>query len=345
MNKKLIICLCLCAFFGTGCAEHSYSSTVFTESTIPASSSQLPQNPTENEPQTAQITSTQQESSVREPVAGCDGLYQVFYQPHLESAKWCRYGTMVRRLPAETYRALPDFLSMPAFADSDRITYCILPDAQTALLICDGTLYQTDTALREPEVLCSVREKGDLPLRGIDALLSFPNSDLLFFCGYNHAGKHCVGSIDPKTGLCDVMSGSEWSIVPCSTGVIAYDCWAAFSGTSGTVYYWESGVYKKITPQKPNEAQDEVYVSPNGKYICTLLRGKAKDGRYMERYSVYNIQTAAFLRSFDWTFSEKAGLQQPKGFTFVGFDEAAECLYLEIIGGGKADTYQFSFGE
>lgn len=269
-----------------------------------------------------------------------DGLYRISSKPKPEKVTLsCEYGT-AKRSEGATVRAFGqtlDFSSIPDEYSNDYLPYCVCGDESIVYFVDHMKFYRSDLEMNSPTLLFTMGyEQDELPSL-ITELISFKNTDLLFFRGSTGNGD-CVGSIDPETGEADFISCTySMKTVPCNNGVMLYDY-----RQNDTALYWECGKIYEIKLCDPNEGECGAYVSANGKYICTFMWGKAEDRRLIERYSVYDTKSGEFIKSFDWTFKKKVGDHLPKGFTFLDINEETQSVYL--LNTEDNEKYQFYFG-
>lgn len=274
-----------------------------------------------------------------------DGLYRISSMPKPEKVMLsCEYGTAERSTgaTAQAFGQTLDFSSIPDEYNNDFLVYCACDDASTVYFADYMNFYRSDFAMKSPTLLFTMGYEQDEFPSLITELISFKNTDLLFFRGATKNGD-CVGSIDPETCKASFISCSNTiKTVPCNNGVMLYDYGANSNGRSSTVLYWECGEIYKIPLQNPKESELGVYISANGKYICTYLWGKAQDSSLVERYSVYDVKSGAFIKSFDWTFQKKVGDTLPKGFSVLDVNETTQSVYL--LNSEDDEVYQFCFG-
>ncbi len=274
-----------------------------------------------------------------------DGIFRISDMPKSEKVTLsCEYGTALRYegATAEAYGKTLDFSSIPDEYNNDYLPYCVCDEGETVYFADYKKFYKSDFDLISPTLLFAFDNDQSTQLSTISELISFSNTDLLFFRGYTDEGS-CVGSINPDTCMTDfIMCPSSLKTVPCNAGVMLYDYGANSSGRSSTVLYWENGEIYEIPLQNPKESEVDVFVSANGKYICTYLWGKEKDNSLVERYSVYDIKSEEFVKNFDWTFNKKVGEQLPKGFSVLNIDETTKSVYL--LNSEDSELYQFYFG-
>jgi hypothetical protein len=181
--------------------------------------------------------------------------------------------------------------------------------------------------------------------------MAFDNSELLFFTGFinentfSNESDFCFGSLNPDTGELDFISvdsvGSLYC-VPCNTGVMLYD-FATTGNARGKAWYWENGKITEIIMQNKKETELVVYISPNGKYICSFMQAESQNGKLVERYSVYDTATGAFIKSFDWTFEDVNWGNGMRGFAFWDINEDTKSIY--VYHKKESKLYQFYFGE
>lgn len=269
-----------------------------------------------------------------------DGIYRVSSVPAFEKVTLsCEYGTAKRSEGAQVqaYGQTLDFSSIPDEYNNDILPYCVYDDGATVYFADYFNFYKSDIELNSPTLLFNMGyEQDELPAL-IDELISFDNTDLLFFRGATRNGQ-CVGTINPETGEADfIRCSNSMKTVPCNNGVMLYDYLE-----NTTALYWECGKLYEITLNNPNEGECGAWVSANGEYLCTFLWGKAEDDRLIERYSVYDTKSKEFIKSFDWTFNKKVGEQLPKGFQFYNINEDTQSVYVENTEDGE--LYQFYFG-
>lgn len=283
------------------------------------------------------------ESESDNAVEVSDGIYRISSVPRKEEVNICsEYGVAKRSKGAEIQlsgRTL-DFSSIPDKYNNDFLPYCVY-DESTVYFADFKDFYKSDIEMNSPTLLFTMTDEQDTLPDYIDELISVPNTDLLFFSGFD-GGEACVGSIDPETCKADFISCKSKRSVLCNTGVMLYGTAAKNSGSSSTVWYWERGEFYEITLQNPAEIDFNVYVSANGKYICTYMWGTTEDSRLVERYSVYDVKSGKLIRSFDWTFKSKVIRTLPSGFTFWHINEETQSVYLRNT--EDNELYQFYFG-
>lgn len=295
---------------------------------------------TETSSLTTQTTQTTTEPAPDEPVMVGDGIYRISSVPTMEKVTYpCEFGTVWRDkgTTVQAYEQTLDFSAVPNEYDFNYFPYCVCSDASTVYFVDYMNLYRSDVSLKHTEFICSLREEeSDMPIQ-VRTLISFPDSDLLYFNGDGF-----VGTINPETGEVDYVVSSDFlESNLCNNGVLAY---GNSREKDDPVIYWENGTIYEIPLNNPRETEfDELYISANGTYICTYLWGKAEDDRLIERYSVYDTKSGEFIKSFDWTFNEKVGNRLPMGFTFLHIDEKTESVYVTDL--KKGEFYQFYFGE
>ena len=295
---------------------------------------------------TSETTITETTSAtVPEPITVGDGVYQVFGIPDIETASpHCAYGTVMSlrgETAADVYGKRLDFSSVSLNPEYHaNIIYCV-PENQSAVYFLHfQDFYRSDSELKSPELLFRIPEIYHTDLI-IDTLLCVPDSDLLFFRGGTGNGKHGIGSIQPDTKEIKFTPCDASEIVSCKAGVMLYDYDAALKHRSSTVIYWENGEVFQIPLKNAKESDQTVFISPNGKYICTMMNGTAKDGKKMVRCSVYDVRKGTFIKSFDRIF-DTAYQYTNELLRFIGFDEENQCFYAE----NRTDyhTYRFDFG-
>ena len=279
------------------------------------------------------------------PIAVGDGIYQIAKLPQSEKLTLaCAYGTAYRYdgATAEVFDRKFDFSIIPDEYSNSTLPYCVRADLSAVYFADYFKLWQADSDLHNPKVFCQLNNDNPDAPNLINELIAFDNTELLFFQG-NTSESACIGSINPETGeIHQIPAKHHYVSVPCNTGVMLYDYEEAQSASS-TVLYWECGEFFKIPLQKPAECELNVYVSANGKYICTYLWGKTLDDRLVERYSVYDVKSGKFIKSFDWTFKKKVGDGHSNGFDFLKINEDKQSVYLRNTEEDK--LYQFAFGE
>ncbi len=288
------------------------------------------------------VSSTQAitESVSYEPVEVGDGIYRISSMPKPEKVTLsCEYGTAERSTgaTAQAFGQTLDFSSIPDEYNNDFLVYCACDDASTVYFADYMNFYRSDFAMKSPTLLFTMGYEQDEFPSVITELISFKNTDLLFFRGATKNGQ-CVGSINPETGEADFIScTNSMKTVPCNNGVMLYDYLE-----NNTALYWECGKIYEITLNNPNEGELGAWVSADGEYLCTFLWGKTEDDRLIERYSVYDTKSGEFIKSFDWTFNKKVGEQLPKGFQFYDINEETQSVYAKNTEDGE--LYQFCFG-
>ena len=227
---------------------------------------------------------------------------------------------------------------------NETVSYCVSADGSTLYYAAGGSVYRSDLALTAPETVCTPKFECSHPeLCFFAELQSFSNTDLLFFrVQREHPLSGCIGSIDPKTGTysIEVLAGNSLSTVRCNTGLIVYD-WEAKK--KSTVYYWERGSLRTVTLRNRRESDFAPLISANGKYLCTKMTALAKDSQLAERYSVYDVQSGAYLAGFD-AYSPIDSRGASRGaFAPQRIDEKRQLVSLVK----KTDLkfYEFRFGE
>lgn len=294
---------------------------------------------------TTQSTQQTTQTVPDNPMEVGDGIYRISSVPTMEKVTypcvsgtiWRDKGTTVQAYEQTLDFQTLDFSAVPNEYDFNYFPYCVCSDASTVYFADYMNLYRSDVSLKQTEFICSLREEeSDMPIH-VRTLISFPDSDLLYFNGDGF-----VGTINPETGEVDYVVSSDFlESTLCNNGVLAY---GHSREKDDPVIYWENGTIYEIPLNNPRETEfDELYISANGTYICTFLRDKAEDDRLIERYSVYDTKSGEFIRSFDWTFNQKVGNRLPMGFTFLHIDEKTESVYVTDL--DKGEYYQFYFGE
>lgn len=274
-----------------------------------------------------------------------DGLYRISAMPKPEEvAISCEYGTAMRDEGAtvQAFGKTLDFSSIPDEYINNFLPYCVCDDESTVYFADYMNFYKSDFEMKSPTLLFTMGYEQDEFPSLITELISFPNTDLLFFRGATRNGD-CAGSIDPETCKANFISCSNtMKSVPCNKGMMLYDYGANSNERGSTVLYLEGGEIYKIPLQNPKESELGVYISANGKYICTFMWGKAQDNSLIERYSVYDVKSGAFIKSFDWTFQKKVGDTLSKGFSVLDVNETTQSVYL--LNSEDDEVYQFNFG-
>lgn len=342
-NRYIILTLFITSALFCSCSSSENSRenmqiSELEESTVPMS---------ESEPQSDTILTSQNstEAASDTPVEVGDGLYRVSSMPKPEKVTLsCEYGTAERSTgaTAQAFGKTLDFSSIPDECNNDYLVYCVCDDASTVYFADYMNFYKSDFEMKSPKLLFTMGYEQDKFPSLITELISFKNTDMLFFRGATRNG-NCVGSIDPETCKANFISCSNtMKSVPCNNGMMLYDYDANSNERSSTVLYLEGGEIYKIPLKNPKESELGVYISANGKYICTYLWGKAQDSSLVERYSVYDVKSGEFIKSFDWTFNKKVGEYLPKGFSFLDINEETQSVYL--LNSEDDEVYQFYFG-
>ncbi len=287
-------------------------------------------------------------ADVQAPVAVGEGLYQVFSLPKLESEKPALiYGEAPHALTSAGPYTL-DFSTVTDTYNCPRIPYCVQEQTQTVIFINYLDVYRADLNLQSNRrelfsMMPSAEHNGQTLPTIILELIALQNTELVLFRGYTAINQPCFGSIDPETGAVSITKCSETlDALPCKNGVLLYERGAFQSDSEKTVYYWECGEVYSFTLGHARETEYEPVLSPHGKYLCTVLKGKTKEGKLTERYSVYDIHSGTLLRTLDRDFpqSYENGIA---GFKILGIDEDAQCVYLEDR--KTLEFYRFDFGE
>ena len=334
--------------FFSGCA-HDSSSVTDLDSTACSSDKIIATSGTEMTSETETGMQTSQSSAVR---VG-DGIFEVSAVPELEkmlysgsaekpSAQACVYGTSYYGGSMEAFGQTVRFEDIPHADDDHTVYYCICKEPAVVYYTANygRDLYRADYALKTPELILT-GDHGASDCLGFRQIIAFPDTELLFVqCfGVSGGSDGCrIGSLDPKTGETDLTSCDWCTAVPCSTGVMLY----TDSGKDRTtVFYWENGTLRRIQLQNAKEATGSVFISDNGRYLCTEKAAQTKDGKWLTRYSVYDVKSGSFLRSFDWTF-DRLGTAWD-GFYLSGVSEETQSLYL--INRTDSHMYQFQFGD
>ncbi len=297
--------------------------------TQPASGSTKTEPVTQNEP--------------AKSVQGSSAVLEVAAAPDFEAVRLSgTYGRVERRgdMTAVAYWKTLDFSQIPGYFD---IAYCVPEDRSAVFFTADDDFYRSDTELKSPELLFHLSDVCGELVRVYD-LIPFANTDVLFFRGNDMNGAALIGSIDTAGKEIRYSRTQNWELAPCSTGVMVYDYDAAWHHRTSTVQYWERGEIYEIPVKnaKETESPENIRISPNGRYIGTVMQGKTKDGSLTERCSVYDVKTGALIGSFDRDFRMKYGTVGAKGFELLGFDEDAQSLYVKDL-----ETYhinRFDFG-
>ena len=304
-------------------------------------------------PNTEAVTTEIEEA----PIEVGDGLYHVSSIPKPEQVTLpCKYGYVLRSEGGtiEAFGKTIDFSKIPNEHEDettphsiyDQIEYCVCDEGKTVYFADSDNFYRADTDLRSPEVLFKLdTNQTDYPY-AIGELIALENTDLLCFSGWARSPVgDCFGSIDVKNKTADFVScNNSTKSVLCNAGVMLYDYAAAREGRNSTVLYWECGKVYEIPLQNPKESELGVNISLNGMYICTYMRGKAEDGRLVERYSVYDTKSGRLVKSFDWTAAKmKADDHTNKALPFVYINEETESAYF--YNNEVKKYYQFYFGD
>lgn len=286
-----------------------------------------------------ETTAAVTETKPQEPIEVGDGLYQVFALPQFETVKTpCAYGTVFDGTVFDdattkiAYFKTLDFSKIFPVSMPEMQAYCVPRDQSAVYVAQNGQLYRTDMEMQSPELLL------DDERLYIHALLSFPNTNLLYFDGrYND--EKIIGSFDPETKQITHSRAEGNRLTLCNTGVLLSDV------DVKRVYYWECGnVYEIPLTNWSKESNYKLHISANGKYLCTFMDGQTKDGYIIDRCSVYDVKTGKVIRSFQWEFHLKYyGRVSLNQLEFLGFDEAAQQVYLKEM--ETAHLLRFDFGE
>jgi hypothetical protein len=250
----------------------------------------------------------------------------------------CTYGSAEPTEKITVNGKTIDFSVLGNESEGLNIPYCILPDS-TVYYSTYLHLYKSDTTLTNRELLLKMDvNRSDLPC-SITQLFKLNNSEFLFFIGSVRTTpndeKKCLGALNLQTGEVNfqtVAFNQYPKIVPCNAGVLVY------GGGSGSAWYWENGKITEIVLRNKNETDLDMHISANGKYICSFMQVMS-NGNLVERYSVYDAETGAFIRSFDWTFDTVNW----GGFTFLDINEETKSVYVYDSHNGS-NIYQFYFG-
>ena len=299
--------------------------------------------------QTEQTASSQSDTETEstEPVKLGDGIYEALTIPPLEhfyhmslsginELPFCVCGSTYSK--AEAFGHTLDFSDLSRQNGRNvRVNYCILKDSPVVYFTDDCHLYKSDCDRNGQVLLFDIHSFG-YDSSVLNQILAFPNTDRLFIYGIGN-GSSFICQVHSETGQADLTCyDSSMMCVPCNTGVMLYTDSGA---ESGTVLYWEDGEIYEIPLQNKKEAAGIVYISENGKYLCTEMDGKTKDGKWLKRYSVYDTKNGEYLKSFDWKF-DRLGTGYD-GFYLSGLNDEAKSIY--VIDRKTSDSYQFCFGE
>ena len=269
-----------------------------------------------------------------------DGIYRVSSIPKPEKVQLsCEYGTTYRSEGAVIkYQGKEiDFSVIPDVYTNDIIPYCICDDTKEIYFADYKNFYKSDIKMESPSIIFTMTEDESVFDGTIAEMLSFNNTDLIFFRGYTENGS-CAGSLNLNTGEADyVASTSSMVTLPCNNGVVLYDYKA-----NNTALYWENGEIYEISIQNPDEGETGAYASVNGKYLCTKLWGKTEDRKLIERYTIYDTKSNQMIKYFDWTFNKIVGDNLPNGFTFLDINEENKSIYM--LNSEDGEIYQFCFG-
>ena len=305
---------------------------------------------TATETETTAAVSETQPASAKEPIALGDGLYQVFSNIKTDDAvkKHCQYGTLKydrekADASATAYDKKLDFSSVPFESDVryTSIVYCV-PETQSAVFFSfSNEFYRSDLDLQSPELLFHFPDD----MNGVYSILSFPNTDLLFFEGSLNNGSRCIGTIDPNQKDIQYIACDAAEVYPCNTGAMVCDRDALEKHRKSIAYYWESGKIYQIALGNPKESEWPPHISANGNYLFTLMQGKTKDGKPIDRYTVYDTKSGQVLKTLDKEFDSDVSHRGPTIFSYVGINEQAQCVYLQYHSYTAFEYYRLDFGD
>ena len=334
----LILFLTTCLLCSCTSSSNSNSNKIMEYITTEETTLSMSENELQRDTKTTSQIISENTSEIDVEVG--DGIYRVSTASNIEKVTTTYiYGT-AKRSEGATIRVLGETVNFSAIPDdynNDFIIYCVSAGDSTIYFADYFNFYKSDSELQSPTLLFSMGyDQNTLPSI-ITEMISFPNTDMLFFSGATKNGD-CVGTINPENSKAEFI-GCSRTMKPelCNTGVMLYDY-----KPSDTLLYWECGTIYEIPLNNPNECECGAYISANGKYACTFLWGKTEDSYLVERYSVYDTHNRKFIKSFDWTFNKKVGDQLPKGFSVIGISEENQCVYAHNTEDDQ--LYQFYFG-
>lgn len=332
-NKKILIAVILSLFF---CSCEKKEVSVKEDQSDTNRDNSIINSQIVTEPSSQNTT----ESISDIPVKVGEDIYQISSFSSTEKVTIdYTYGTVMRSEGAKVQACGKeiDFSAVPDEYYNDFITYCVSQD-ETAVYFADYfNFYKSDFDLKKPELLFTMGYDQDSLPSIVSELISFENTDKLFFRGTTNKG-NCIGSIDAEKCEADyIYCPNTMKEILCNKGVMLYDY-----NPNDTVLYWECGKINEIKVNNPNECECGAFISANGKYICTFLWGKTEESFLIERYSVYDTHSCNFIKSFDWTFNKKVGDNLPKGFSIIEINEEDQCIYANNTEDNK--LYKFSFG-
>ena len=279
-----------------------------------------------------ETTAAVTEVKPQEPVMVSDRLYRVFDLPQFEAYEApFVFGTMFDA-PGTVNSKTLDFSKLFSESPTDSVAYCVRKDQSAVYAAHFGKLYRTDTEMQSAELLLDRDDRFY-----INALLSFPNTELLYFDGrYNNV--RIIGSFDPESKQIKYSRAEGYRLTPCNTGVLLSDV------DVKRVYYWECGsVYEIPLTNWSRESNETISISANGKYLCTFMGSQTKDGLLTNRCSVYDVKNGNVIGHFDWVFQLKYGRVAICQFEFLGFDEDAKQLYVKEL--STMHLLRFDFGD
>ena len=361
MKLKQVLFLLAVSLCSTGCVQNDSDNTLQSLDSSASNPSETQVKGTISETLVETKTSSLQETIessmtetdlIKKSVSVGNRLYQVFGGVKTDEVKMhCQYGTLRHDRYkagdyAEVYGKKIDFSSVPFNPEiTANIVYCVPENQSVIYFLYYKDFYRSDPDLKSPELLFNLFDVCKTGLI-IDVLMSFPNTELLFFHGFYDTGVPCVGSINPDTKEIRHTFCNASEIVQCNSGVMLYDVDALSEHRQSSVVYWERGEICRIPLQNPRESENlgRVSISANGKYLCTVMSGLTKDHALTERCTVYDVGRRTFIRSFDWTFSSYDVNYPSQRFQYVGFDENQNCLFVKD-GQTPHDIYRFDFGE
>ena len=292
------------------------------------------------------ITSTTQPAPAKEPIALGDGLYQVFgdIKTDGDAKTHCQYGTLWYDkeqgvTSAAAYGKTLDFSSVPFDRDQTQIVYCVPEDQSAVYFLRYRDFYRSDIDLQSPELLFHIPDEMTC---WIYSLLSFPNTNLLFFDGSLNNGSRCIGTIDPDKKDIQYIACDAHEVYPCNTGAMVCDREAMFKHRQSIAYYWECGEIYQIALGNSKESEWPPFISANGKYIFTLMEGKTKAGKRIDRYTVYDTKSGQMIKTLDKVFDNDYSNRRTD---IIGFNEQAQCVYFQIHSYSTFEFYRLDFGE
>lgn len=331
----LLAAFCICS---TGCTRHQAAPAETQTAETAFSTGHTASETAQTSEQTVTNETTVTEPPAPEPEQIAEHLYRVKKLPEFEKISQQFYdGTAYysNGLQTTVMGKTVDF-SDYALGNCDVRYWLNLDRTVMYFAAANGErVYRSDPELHDPKLLFSNRYEFP-DQENIRDLYLFPGSERVCFLG-SKANKPCIGTLDPARGEPEFIPTADGSTMRTNTGVLFYDGW----GKSKTVQYWEDGTVFRFDLQNKKEAENRKYISPNGKYLCTYLFGKTKDGFLTERFFIYDIKGCKLISGFDRVYETKGW----DGAIFLGFDEDAARIYFERIDLGKFEFIEYRFGE